>query len=157
LGTLLTKANSISYFGLEISETMYVEAQRINQEIKNGKQIEFNLYDGENIPFEDNSFDRIMTVNSLYFWSSPEELFKEIGRTLKPGGYCVVTFARKDYLKQLPFVRQKFKMYDVEDIQNFIDDSNMEIVHIEDKVELNESKTGKKDERKYFMVKMTKK
>ena len=40
----------------------------------------------EELPFDENSFDRITTVESFYFWPEPEENLKEVFRVLKPGG-----------------------------------------------------------------------
>ncbi len=40
----------------------------------------------EDMPFDENSFDRITTVESFYFWPEPEENLKEVVRVLKPGG-----------------------------------------------------------------------
>ena len=38
------------------------------------------------LPFPDDSFDRIITVESFYFWPSPESDLAEVRRVLKPGG-----------------------------------------------------------------------
>ena len=39
-----------------------------------------------NLPFADNTFDKITTVESFYFWPNPPENLKEVRRVLKPGG-----------------------------------------------------------------------
>ncbi len=38
------------------------------------------------LPFPDSSFDKIITVESFYFWPDPAENLKEVFRVLKPGG-----------------------------------------------------------------------
>ena len=40
----------------------------------------------EQLPFADNSFDKIITVESFYFWPSPQENLKEVFRVLKNSG-----------------------------------------------------------------------
>lgn len=40
----------------------------------------------EALPFTDQTFDKITTVESFYFWPNPPENLKEIHRVLKPGG-----------------------------------------------------------------------
>ncbi len=67
----LKQAKNIRFFGLEISKTMQQEAESINKNLLNQAHIEFQLYDGKTISFQDNSFDRIMTVNTVYFWENP--------------------------------------------------------------------------------------
>lgn len=38
------------------------------------------------LPFADGSFDRIVTVESFYFWPEPQENLREVLRVLKTGG-----------------------------------------------------------------------
>ncbi len=40
----------------------------------------------EALPFADGSFDKIITVESFYFWPSPAEDIREVCRVLKSGG-----------------------------------------------------------------------
>ncbi len=40
----------------------------------------------EELPFDNDTFDRIITVESFYFWPDPGENLKEVRRVLKPGG-----------------------------------------------------------------------
>lgn len=40
----------------------------------------------ERLPFKDSAFDRIVTVESFYFWPHPQENLREVLRVLKPGG-----------------------------------------------------------------------
>ena len=40
----------------------------------------------EKLPFEAETFDKIVTVESFYFWPNPQENLKEVRRVLKTGG-----------------------------------------------------------------------
>ena len=40
----------------------------------------------EKLPFSDNAFDKIITVESFYFWPNPIENLREVLRVLKNGG-----------------------------------------------------------------------
>lgn len=44
----------------------------------------------ENLPFEDNSFNIIYTVESFYFWSNPQENLKEVRRVLADDGIFLI-------------------------------------------------------------------
>lgn len=44
----------------------------------------------ENLPFQDNSFNIIYTVESFYFWSNPLESLKEVRRVLADGGIFLI-------------------------------------------------------------------
>lgn len=149
---ILAVSSDVRYFGLEISETMWREAQKI---ITKG-QAKFKLYDGITIPYPDNYFNRIFTVNSIYFWSNPEELIKEIERVLKVDGVLVLTYADKSFMKHLPFVGDKFKLFDKEDILKLAEKVNLSIINSRNELEEIESKSGETVLRKYTMVKLKK-
>lgn len=55
------------------------------EEIRGGK-MEILEASVENLPFEDESFDKITTVESFYFWPDPAQNLKEVLRVLKKGG-----------------------------------------------------------------------
>ena len=42
------------------------------------------------LSFADDTFDKITTVESFYFWPAPQENLKEVRRVLKPGGTFVL-------------------------------------------------------------------
>lgn len=44
----------------------------------------------ESLSFADDTFDKITTVESFYFWPAPQENLKEVRRVLKPGGTFVL-------------------------------------------------------------------
>lgn len=152
LSNLLKVADNIHYFGLEISETMRNEAQKNNLNFN----AEFKLYNGLDIPFNDNFFDRILAINTIYFWENPLKLLLEIERTLKPGGNCVITFAHKDYLQKLPYTKNKFRFYNMDRFKDLVKATNLFFI---DFIEINDKSNNKfaeTDDRKYIIVKLNK-
>lgn len=126
---VLKQANEIHYDGVEISETMHSEAKRINQNFSKESNSNFHLYDGLNLPFESEEFDKIFTVNTLYFWSNPKKLLSEINRVLKPKGEFFMSIVDKQFMKQLPFVGNRFNLYSVGDIVKLFGDSNFTVIY----------------------------
>lgn len=149
LSYLLDFADNIQYTGLEISETMKSEAESINS--KYLSQANFQLYDGNKIPFENESFDKVMTVNTIYFWENPVEFFNEIYRVLKKDGSFVLTFAKKDFMKNLPFT-EDFKLYNYEDVEELVAQTNFKRMIRSDKEEWITSKTGTFVKREYKVL-----
>ena len=108
---LFSRTPDLEYHALEISETMLIEAQRRCASITGGK-ISISLYDGTTIPFPTDRFNRILTVNTIYFWQDPVKLLSEMHRVLVPGGKALITFGQKCSMEKLPFVKWGFKLYD---------------------------------------------
>ncbi|UUF16056.1 MULTISPECIES: class I SAM-dependent methyltransferase [Flavobacterium] len=149
---LFEQAENLKYYGLEMSELMFQEARQINRNFVSQKQAFFSLYDGDKIPFEDESFDKIFTVNTIYFWQKPEELLLEIYRVLQPNGNFCITFAQEDFMKQLPFTQFEFELYSTEKAQQLIEKTPFKIVYTETQTQKVKSKTGELADRDYTTI-----
>jgi len=112
---LLAKANDIRYKGIDISETMVQQAKEINAATLQTGQAEFSVGNGVTLPYADGMFNRIFTVNTIYFWEKPEAQLNEIYRVLKPGGTFALAFRSKRFMQHLPFTPFGFTLYDAED------------------------------------------
>jgi arsenite methyltransferase len=55
----------------------------------------------EALPFEAASFDKVCTVNTIYFWRSLDAGCSEIHRVLAPGGRAVVGFLPKERMDRM--------------------------------------------------------
>ncbi len=135
LPIILEQAENIQFYGLEISETMKAEAELKNKEHLKQQRVEFTRYDGISIPFPDNSFDKVMTANTIYFWKNPLPFLAEIYRVIKPNGTLVIAFAQKEFMKNLPFVREKFQLYNNQDLSDLVSKSSFKLISIHDKTE----------------------
>jgi ubiquinone/menaquinone biosynthesis C-methylase UbiE len=149
---LFEQAENLKYYGLEMSELMFQEARQINRNFVSQKQAFFSLYDGNAIPFEDELFDKIFTVNTIYFWQEPEKLLSEIYRVLKPNGNFCLTFAEESFMKQLPFTQFEFELYSTEKVQQLIEKTAFKIVYTETLTEKVKSKTGELVDRDYTTI-----
>ncbi|PIF53603.1 class I SAM-dependent methyltransferase [Flavobacterium sp. 2] len=149
---LFEQAENLKYYGLEMSELMFQEARQTNRNFVSQKQAFFSLYDGNKIPFENDFFDKIFTVNTIYFWQKPEELLVEIYRVLKPNGNFCLTFAEEDFMKKLPFTQFEFELYSTEKAQELIKKSPFKIVYSETQTEKVKSKTGELVDRAFTTI-----
>lgn len=72
--------------GVDYSKVSVELSRKTNEEaIVSGKMQIFEA-SVEDLPFMDNQFDKIVTVESFYFWPDPVENLKEVCRVLKPSG-----------------------------------------------------------------------
>ena len=140
LKKILKIAKDLKYTGIDISETMHNEAKKLNSEFKD--QVDFVLYEGEKIPFEDEVFDKIFTVNTVYFWEKPVEYLNEIYRVLKDNGTFVLTFGQRDFMDTLPFTSYNFRLYNNDEMEELISKSYFKRMKISEKEEEIKSKTG---------------
>lgn len=139
---IFEQAENIKYYGLEMSELMFQEARQTNRNYVSQKQAFFSIYDGNTIPFEDNSFNKVFTVNTIYFWQEPEKLLSEIYRILQSKGILCITFAEESFMKQLPFTQFEFELYSTEKAEKLIGKSSFKIINKETLTEKVKSKTG---------------
>ncbi|XP_004513100.1 uncharacterized protein [Cicer arietinum] len=54
-----------------------------------------DLNENPTLPFEDNSFNIITNVVSVDYLTKPLDVFKEMRRTLKPGGLAIMSFSNR--------------------------------------------------------------
>jgi len=152
---LLSKAQNLQYFGADISATIIAEAEKINQDSITKGKVHFQLTDGITLPFENNRFDKIFTVNTIYFWTNPSQYLNEIKRVLKPGGTLSICFADKTFMQNLPFTPYGFTLYDVKTVTDLIEKVGFTIKNTFKKIEQVQSKTGEQIEREYYAVSAT--
>jgi len=50
------------------------------------------------LPYEDGSFDIVVSTNAFHFFARPDEALREMSRVLRPGGRLIVTDWCDDYL-----------------------------------------------------------
>lgn len=119
--TLVSLAGNLRYTGIDISRTMVAEAGLMNRELVSAGIASFQKGNGRSLPFPDNSFDRFLTVNTLYFWADVPQMLQEIKRVLKPGGSMVLSFGSQRFMQHLPFVKYEFRLYNEPEVQAMLE------------------------------------
>ncbi len=145
---LMRLADKMSYEGLDISEDMVAECRNI----AGADSAHFQLYDGKSVPFDDESFDKVFTVNTVYFWDEPGKLAGEIARVLRPGGILLLTFADKQFMQQLPFVSYGFRLYDHEEAGLLLKNAGFSILQCHAFVDEPLTKTGERVKRSFWVL-----
>jgi ubiquinone/menaquinone biosynthesis C-methylase UbiE len=106
--------------GVDFSKSMVAIAQKKNRNhIKNGK-VKFHLGDFDEVTFDDNCFDKIFSVNTIYFWKNPKTTISKIFRILKPGGKLVIGFHDKTDMEKMPLNKDVFQYYSTHEIKKLL-------------------------------------
>lgn len=69
---------------------------------------EFVALNANYLPFNDNSFDDVLSVRLLHHINTPEIVFSEVFRVLKPGGKFILEFAHKNHI--LSIIKKLMKL-----------------------------------------------
>ena len=148
--------NPKKYYGLEISEVMHQEAIQNNMDLVKKNLAEFKISPDHNLTFPNVFFDQIFTINTIYFFDDLTNVLIEFHRVLKIKGILTITFVSAETMKSLAFVKQKFKLYEKDDLVEFVEKIGFKFHQISEKIEQAKSKDGKIVSRKYYTIQFVK-
>ena len=89
--------------GVDRSPAVVQRAKKKHAKHVSSGQADFREGNVEALPFEPESFSKVCTVNTIYFWKSLEAGFAEIHRVLAPGGRVAVGFLPKEPMDRIGF------------------------------------------------------
>ena len=94
-----------SITGLDYSKSAIKLSNELHGNVDN---LFFKLGDAENLPFEDNTFDAVINIESSHCYGNMERFLSEVSRVVKPGGYFGWADLRaKDMVKETEFAFEK--------------------------------------------------
>ena len=87
-GADLARASSNAAFvaGIDHSDVMVKEASRRNSTAIREGRVRVELGSANKLPFSDQQFDKVFSINCAQFWKDSVGTLKEANRVLKPGG-----------------------------------------------------------------------
>jgi ubiquinone/menaquinone biosynthesis C-methylase UbiE len=133
---------SIRYTGCDFSELMVEEARKLNEKFIKAGQVEFHVASADKVPAADEVFDKVLTVNTLYFWDEPEVVLSEIKRVLKKKGQIVIAVRPKSVMVKYPFVKYGFNTFSKSDLINLLSKNHFEVISILEKEEPEQEVNG---------------
>ena len=93
-------ASSVSkgkVFGIDYSEDMVQLSKKVNDNLIKQGIVEIMYGAVSSLPFPDNMFDLVTTIETYYFWPDVMNDLREVKRVLKPGAFLlIVNAAYKD-------------------------------------------------------------
>jgi ubiquinone/menaquinone biosynthesis C-methylase UbiE len=82
--------------GLDVSRTMIEIATNNAREHGVSDRVDFREGDASEMPFEEASFDFVISSGALYHWEEPSRIFYEVHRVLSPGCRALISDLRSD-------------------------------------------------------------
>jgi SAM-dependent methyltransferase len=61
----------VTYFGIDISETMVADAAAFNADVARQGRVTVARGTSAAMPADANTFDKALAINTIYFWSDP--------------------------------------------------------------------------------------
>lgn len=77
---------NLPFFELVLNEPSGGMRKKTRQRLDGYQNIQFTGYLAEQLAFEDDSFDRIVCLNSFHYYTDHPAVFTHFSRLLKPGG-----------------------------------------------------------------------
>lgn len=96
--------------------------KKFSQAITQGG-LELQQANGESLPYGENTFNKICTVNTVYFWSNPQTILAECARVLQPPGKLVICYNSPAFLEQAKLTNHGFKTYEPEALERLMGSS----------------------------------
>jgi ubiquinone/menaquinone biosynthesis C-methylase UbiE len=126
---------SIHYTGCDYSETMVAEATRMNQQFIDEDKVQFDLSAADKLPYADQIFDTVFTVNTIYFWDDSATELSEICRVLKPNGRFIIAVRPRHSMKDYPFVKYGFTMFSRDELAEVLTKNKLVVRDVVEKIE----------------------
>lgn len=142
VGEMLEGNPDVSYTGLDWSVDMVTEAMRTNESLVSTGRVRFFQGSSDDMPFADDSFDKVLAVNTLYFWDQPEDHLQQVARVMRPGGTFCIAFGDRSSMQGMAFTAYGFTLYDRESASDLLTRNGFRVMRSEEFRETSTSNTG---------------
>jgi len=109
--------------GIDASDEMVRMATRRCQRLIDAGRVRLTLADSASIPYPDESFDKVVTVHTIYFWDDPRRHLRELYRVMRVGGRLVVGFHAKETAVAAGFPDSVYSFYRVQEVGGMLRDA----------------------------------
>lgn len=91
----LLKGNGCQVIGLDLSEAMLMVASENARRAGLNGALTWREGDAKSIPFEDKTFDFVVSSGSLHHWQDPLRVIDDVARVLKDDGGCIIRDSKR--------------------------------------------------------------
>ena len=124
-----TKAN---LYGIDISEDMKIQATKRNRAALHDEKLFLDTGDCCSLKYDDDFFEVVTSINTVYFWEDTTKGLSEIHRTLKDGGSFYNVVYTKEWLDKLSYTEKGFKKFGPEELTEFGRNAGFKNIQVKD-------------------------
>lgn len=106
--------------GVDFSKSMINISMKKNKKPISDGKVKFHFGEFEKLPFNPDSFDKVFSVNTVYFWRNPDVTIKKIKKILKRDGKLVLGYHEKSEMEKMPLNRDVFMYYSVKELEGLL-------------------------------------
>lgn len=126
----LAKRNEGNFYGIEISDDMIRTGCKRNRKLIEQEKVHLIKGNVMDIPFENDFFDKIYTVNTVYFWEDLNKSLLEIKRVLKPNGIFINAIYSKEWLDKIKYTQHGFSKYSPNELVEVTSSNGLSILNV---------------------------
>ena len=112
----LYKKTKSDLYGIEISADMLKQATERNKAAAKQGKLHLQIGDCCDLPYDDDFFFAVSSINTVYFWRDAVKGLSEIYRVLKAGGSFYNVVYTKEFLDDLAYTKKGFKKFEPEQL-----------------------------------------
>lgn len=102
--------------GVDLSHDVVARARRRLGAFIHEGRLDLHVADAASLPFPDQTFERALAANSVYFWDDPVAVLRELRRILVAEGKLALSMRTRRRLEGLPFTRYGYTLYEPEEV-----------------------------------------
>ena len=119
---LLKRSKDAQVYGIDISEESVTKARQVNAEVLD-KQVYVTQGSAEQLPYNDEMFDLVTAVETVYFWPNLPDCLQEVRRVLKSGGKFAIMVEVVDSDSKWTSIVDGMTAYTPEQLKTLLDDA----------------------------------
>jgi len=120
LNRMVKECSKCDAEGIDFSDTMVSIARRKNRNhIATGKVV-IHKGDVNQMPLREETYTKVYSINTIYFWPHPRETSRKIVHLIKPGGKLALGFEDIAQLEQRRLDKGVFRFYSTSDVETIL-------------------------------------
>jgi len=128
LKRLLKRSQNAKVYGIDISEESIAKARKVNAK-KLDSQVFLTQGSADQLPYDNQQFDLVTAVETIYFWPQLPKCLQEVLRVMKPGATFAIIIEVVDGDSMWTNVVEGMTVYSPEQLKTFLDEAGF--IHTE--------------------------